>query len=140
MRVRDVMPCLHQFAVQLLVCLVARLLKRASESLSSKWVKSYSEIMGWVRTRMSFAILSSSILCLRGSRTKCSNNGCYYHQNCHFLNNFCKDVAGIGSHLAFSSSPIISLNPTDTRPGKTKSDVDVIHKLQLFLEKYFLNK
>ena len=37
-------------------------LKRASESLSSKWGKSYSEIMGWVRTRMSFAILRTSIL------------------------------------------------------------------------------
>ena len=45
-------------------------LKRASENLSSKWRKSYSEIMGWVRTRMSFAILRSSILCLRGSHTK----------------------------------------------------------------------
>ena len=45
-------------------------LKRVSESLSSKWGKSYSETMGWVRTRMSFAILRSSILCLRGSRTK----------------------------------------------------------------------
>ena len=45
-------------------------LKRASENLSYKWGKSNSEIMGWVRTRMSFATLRSSILCLRGSHIK----------------------------------------------------------------------
>ena len=30
----------------------------------------YGEVMGWIRTRISFAILRSSILCLKGSRTK----------------------------------------------------------------------
>ena len=32
--------------------------------------KSHSEVMGWVRAKMSFAILRATNLCLRGSRTK----------------------------------------------------------------------
>ena len=45
-------------------------LKRLGDRLAVKWEKSYSEVMGWVRARLSFAILRASILCLRGSRTK----------------------------------------------------------------------
>ena len=35
-----------------------------------KWERSYCEVMGWVRARLVFAVLRSSILCLRGARTK----------------------------------------------------------------------
>ena len=45
-------------------------LTRVVERLMIKWERIYCEVMGWIRTRMSFAILRSSILCLRGSRTK----------------------------------------------------------------------
>ena len=45
-------------------------LKRLGDVVSVKWERSYSEVMGWVRARLSFAILRASILCLRGSRVK----------------------------------------------------------------------
>ena len=44
--------------------------KVIGERLASKWDQSYSEVMGWIRSRLSFAILRSSILCIRGSRSK----------------------------------------------------------------------
>ena len=44
--------------------------KLIGENLSLKWDRNYSEIMGWIRSRLSFAILRSTILCLRNSRTK----------------------------------------------------------------------
>ena len=45
-------------------------IKRIAASLAIKWEKSYSETVGFVRTRLSFAILRSASLCLRGSRVK----------------------------------------------------------------------
>ena len=44
--------------------------KVIGERLASKWDQSYGEVMGWIRSRLSFAILRSSILCIRGSRSK----------------------------------------------------------------------
>ena len=44
--------------------------KRIAERLSSKWGHNYSQVLGWIRTRLSFSILRATILCLRGSRTK----------------------------------------------------------------------
>ena len=38
--------------------------------IAVKWEKSHSEVMGWVRARMAFAILRATNLCLRGSRVK----------------------------------------------------------------------
>ncbi len=43
---------------------------RFANKLSIKWGKSYSEVMGWVQTRLSFAILRATNRCIRGSRTK----------------------------------------------------------------------
>ena len=48
----------------------SRFLKQLSEQLAYKWERSYSTIMSWVRTQLTFSILRASILCLRGSRTK----------------------------------------------------------------------
>ena len=45
-------------------------IKRLAERLSSKWGKNYSIVLCWIRTRLSFAVLRATILCLRGSRTK----------------------------------------------------------------------
>ena len=39
--------------------------KRIGQSLSTKWEKSYSQVIGWIRARLSFAILRATILCLR---------------------------------------------------------------------------
>ena len=38
--------------------------------LATKWSKSYGVVMGWVQTRMSFAILRATNMCIRGSRVK----------------------------------------------------------------------
>ena len=51
----------------------------------------------------------------------CNNNGCYCDQMCHNVNNCCDDVADIGCHPDYSSSPMVSPTPTDTL-GKTKSE------------------
>ncbi len=45
-------------------------IRRFANKLSIKWGKSYSEVMGWVQTRLSFAILRATNRCIRGSRTK----------------------------------------------------------------------
>ena len=45
-------------------------IKRLGEGLANKWDKSYSNVVGWIRARLSFAILRATVLCLRGSRTK----------------------------------------------------------------------
>ena len=44
------------------------LMKRLCDQIAVKWEKSHSEVMGWVRARMDFAILRATNLCLRGSR------------------------------------------------------------------------
>ena len=45
-------------------------LRRLADRLSSKWEKPYSLVMGWVHTRLSFAILRATMICVRGSRMK----------------------------------------------------------------------
>ena len=45
-------------------------LQRFADKLSRKWDKPYAEIMGWMRTRLSFAILRATNYCVRGSRVK----------------------------------------------------------------------
>ena len=45
-------------------------LKRLGDRLSLKWMSPYSEVINWIRTRLTFAIIRASLLCLRGSRTK----------------------------------------------------------------------
>ena len=42
--------------------------KRIALRLASTWPMPYSAIMGWLRCRVSFALLRSAIMCLRGSR------------------------------------------------------------------------
>ena len=37
--------------------------------LSNKWNSSYSLTMGWLRCSLSFSLLRSSLMCLRGSRS-----------------------------------------------------------------------
>ena len=45
-------------------------IKHTAASLAMKWEESYSETVGFVRPRQSFAILRSASLCLRGSRVE----------------------------------------------------------------------
>ena len=44
--------------------------KRLGDILAAKWERPYSVVMGWVRARLSFAILRAALLCVRGSHTK----------------------------------------------------------------------
>ena len=44
--------------------------KRLSDFLAARWERPYSVVMGWVRARLSFAILRAALLCVCGSRTK----------------------------------------------------------------------
>ena len=43
--------------------------KRLADMLSRKQEKPYSVVMGWMRCRLSFAILRSAIMCIRGTRS-----------------------------------------------------------------------
>ena len=45
-------------------------LKLISQIYEILQIKPHSEVMGWVRARMAFAILCVTNLCLRGSRVK----------------------------------------------------------------------
>ena len=43
--------------------------KRLASMLADKWKQPYSSTMGWLRCRLSFSLLRSSIMCLRGARS-----------------------------------------------------------------------
>ena len=43
---------------------------RLAELLATKKEESYATTMSWIRARVSFALLRSALLCLRGSRAK----------------------------------------------------------------------
>ena len=53
--------------------------KRLADEISRKERKEYSVVMGSIRCRISFAILRSAILCIRGSRSS-------RHRQVHELN------------------------------------------------------
>ena len=50
--------------------------KRLAHLLSVKREESYSNVIRWLRCRLGFALLRSSITCLRGSRSISINNDC----------------------------------------------------------------
>ena len=43
--------------------------KRLASLLATKWDQNYSATMGWLRCRLSFSLLRSSIMCIRGARS-----------------------------------------------------------------------
>ena len=45
-------------------------LKRMADKLSIKWDRPYSTVIYWLRTRLSFALLRATNLCVRGTRAK----------------------------------------------------------------------
>ena len=45
-------------------------LQRLGNHLTVKWERPFSVIMGWIRARLSFAILQATLLSVRGSCTK----------------------------------------------------------------------
>ena len=44
-------------------------LKRLASKRSEKWDQPYSQTIGWLRAKLSFALLRSSIRCIRGARS-----------------------------------------------------------------------
>jgi len=44
--------------------------KRMNDFLAARWERPYSVVTGWVRARLSFAILRAALLCVHGSCTK----------------------------------------------------------------------
>ena len=48
-------------------------LKRLASLLAAKWQKPYSTTLNWMRTSYSFALIRSSIRCLRGARSRCGH-------------------------------------------------------------------
>jgi len=38
-----------------------------ADRLSAKWERSYNTVIGWVRSRLSFAVLCATMLCVQGS-------------------------------------------------------------------------
>ncbi len=47
--------------------------KRLASLLSTKWEQPYSTTMGWIRCRLSFSLLRSAIMCIRGARSSQGN-------------------------------------------------------------------
>ena len=41
-------------------------IRRLANSLSAKWEKPFSVVMGWVRAHLAFAILHATMVCVRG--------------------------------------------------------------------------
>ena len=65
---RSFMPLVY--SVDGLACKEARAFeKRVASLLATKWNRSYSEMAGFVKSRMSLAIIRSNTMLLRGSRT-----------------------------------------------------------------------
>ena len=44
--------------------------KRVASKLTIKWGRSYGEVMGWVQSRLSFAMLRAANQCVHGSRVR----------------------------------------------------------------------
>ena len=47
--------------------------KRLGSPLSSEWDQPYSHVMTWLRCHLSFSLLRSSIMCIRGSCSSCGH-------------------------------------------------------------------
>ena len=66
-------------------------LKNLTNKLVLKTGEDYASTMSWIRTRLSFEILRSTMLCVRGSRRPFKNN--FYSINDDFkLNNFITEI------------------------------------------------
>ena len=61
------MLVLPHFALVLMVYLAVKQIS-FKDHLAAKWENSYSVVMGWVKARLSFAILWATMLCVRGSQ------------------------------------------------------------------------
>ena len=66
------------------------------DNIADMWRKSRSEVMGWVRAKMSFAILRATNLCLRGSRTK------WRREPSSIINVHINDGAGLPGYKLFN--------------------------------------
>ena len=44
-------------------------IKKLARGLVARWDKSYSNVLGWVKARLGFALVRATLMCLHGSRT-----------------------------------------------------------------------
>ena len=51
-------------------------LRRLGRHLAAKWQRAYSQVAGFLKARMSVAILRASSYCMRGPRCKIQGTGC----------------------------------------------------------------
>ena len=65
--------------------------KHLSSRLSIRYSKSYSTVLNWIRCHVSFSLLRSSIMCLRGARS-------YYHHPCH---SFCSHEQALSDSIVY---------------------------------------
>ena len=65
--------------------------KRLASLLSDKRQKSYADVLCWIRCHLSFSLLRSSIVCLRGARSS-------YHKPIHSFNSL--DLALAEGHVS----------------------------------------
>ena len=63
-------------------------IRRLGRELAIKWHRDYSQVIGLVRTRLSFAILRATVLCIRGSRRPLMGTRCLL-----------EDGAGLSLHM-----------------------------------------
>ena len=49
--------------------------RRLASLLSDKWNSPYPVIMGWLRCSLSFSLLRSALMCVRGSRSRAGSPG-----------------------------------------------------------------
>ena len=61
--------------------------KRLASLISDKYKKSYSQVMRWIRCKINFSLLRSTIMCLRGSRSS------FHHPTRHIPIDSCIDLA-----------------------------------------------
>ena len=50
--------------------------KRLSRHLAAKWQRAYSQVVGFMKSRISVAILRASSHCIRGARTRVQGTVC----------------------------------------------------------------
>ena len=53
--------------------------KRLAALLSEKWDQPYSHVVGWLCCRLSYSLLRSAILCIRGARSSTGRPGRGHH-------------------------------------------------------------
>ena len=80
--------------------------KRLASLLSTKWDQPYSKVMGWLHCQLSFSLLRSSILCIRGA---CSSSSHFAKPLLPVDLMTCESQVSLHNHRPFSSLCLLFL-------------------------------